>query len=127
MKYAEVTYRGPMQSHNERAPSGETYRFLNPMGGEPRATAVESVKDAAFFEEKGEPFEVEWTPQGELVSKATGPVSDATEVLKDIGYHEKKRIAKAFGVKPESSHPTQEELDEAMEPVVEDLKQQMEN
>lgn len=127
MKYAEVTYSGPMQTHNERGPSGETYRFVNPQGGSPRATAVESVTDALFFEEKGSPFEVEWSAQGDLIKKAGGPISDASEVLKEIGYHQKKKIAKSFGVHPDDSHPDQEQLNEELEPVVEDLKKQMEN
>ena len=127
MKYAEVTYHGPMTSNTVHGPSNESYRFRNPMGGSPRPTVVEDVDDALFFEQQGDPYSVDWSTQGKLAKKVGGPVSDVSEALKEIGYHEKKRLAKAFGVNPEESHPTQEELDAELEPVVEDLKHQMEN
>lgn len=127
MKYAEVTYTGPMTSNTVHGPSNESYRFRNPMGGSPRPTTIEDVDDALFFERQGDPYTVEWSTQGKLAKKLGGPVSDVKEALSDVGYHEKKRLAKAFGVKPEASHPTQEELDAELEPVVEDLKHQMEN
>ena len=97
------------------------------MGGSPRPTVVEDVDDALFFERQGDPYSVDWSTQGKLAKKVGGPVSDVSEALKEIGYHEKKRLAKALGVEPEESHPTQEELDAELEPVVEDLKHQMEN
>lgn len=127
MKVAEVRYRGRMQTNRVRGPSKKEYRFTNPMGGSPRPTAVDSVEDAQYFEEQGSPFEVEWTTKGELLKRVSGPAVNAAEAVEEFGYQKKKQLASALGVEPESSHPTSEELNEELEPAVEDLKRQMEN
>jgi len=127
MKYAEVKYTGPMNSVNVRGPSGEKYRLTNPMGGSPKPVAINSIDDVRHFEQNESVYDVEWSSTGEIARKVTGPINSVSDVLSEIGYHEKKRIAKALGVKPDSAHPTQEELNEELEPVVKDLQQQMEN
>ena len=124
MKLAEVTYRGQMQSKNVRGPSGEQYHLVNPMGGSPRPVPVEKKADIQFFERNEPTFGVEWTSMGKLMAKISGPVDS---ILDELGYQEKKKVAKEFDVETEESHPTQEELNEALEPVVEDLRRQMEN
>jgi hypothetical protein len=125
MKYAEVRYTGPMNSKNVRGPSGETYRLTNPMGGTPSPVGVSSMRDLAHFERNGSVYDVDWTPTGEIARRLKDPVKSAADVLTEVGYHEKKRIAKALGAET-SSHPTQEELNEELEPVVQDLQRQME-
>jgi len=127
MKYAEVKYTGPMNSVNVRAPSGERYRLTNPMGGSPTPVAITSMEDVEHFERNDSVYDIEWTSTGEIARRVTGPISSVSDVLTEIGYHEKKRIAKALGVEPDTAHPTQEELNEELEPVVKDLQQQMEN
>lgn len=125
MKYAEVTYAGPMQSQRVRGPSGERYKFSNPMGGSPISRPVDSVEDAEFFERKGSPYSIEWTAKGELAKKATGPVGDVKEALSEIDYHEKLSLVSDFGLDPDSR--SEENLDEELEQVVQDLQTQMEN
>lgn len=126
MKYADIKYVGPMQSQITRRPSGEKYTLKNPMGGSPTPTPCSSLQDALSFD-SNDAYEVEWTAKGEVAKKASGPISDVSEILSEFGYHQKKKLAKAFGVPTEDSHPTEDELDEELEPVVQDLKQQMEN
>jgi hypothetical protein len=85
------------------------------------------MEDVEHFERNDSVYDIEWTSTGEIARRVTGPISSVSDVLTEIGYHEKKRIAKALGVEPDTAHPTQEELNEELEPVVKDLQQQMEN
>jgi hypothetical protein len=119
MKVANVTYAGTMRSDNRRCPSGEIYRFRNPMGGSPTPISVESLQDAEYFE-GNDIFEVEWTAQGEILRQINGPASSAKDALMDLSYRQKQKMVSALGLEVKGNAP-KEELEEALEPVVAEM------
>lgn len=120
MNVAEVKYTGVMRSMNARG-----YNFQYPSGNEgPRPTDVTSVEDAEWFESQ-DVYEVDWTPQGKLARKIETPVENAKEVLSDLGYRQKQRLVKVYEVNVKAN-ASEEELDEALQPVAEEMVKQME-
>lgn len=124
MLVAEVRYVGRQRRHSRRGPSDERYSWQRRTSGVPDKTVeVENVEDALYFDES-DVFEVEWSPLGRIAKATESPVTDAQAALKQIGYREKQRIAKAFGL---NAGGTESELEERIEPEIETLQEQMEN
>ncbi len=114
MKIATVKYEGPMTSKRFRGPSGEVYNLNNPRGGDASPVELDNVRDAEKFEKIGGPYTVEWTSVGKVVRTTEGPL----ESLKEIGYRQKQKLAKEFGVKANQS---ESDLEEELQPVVEQI------
>lgn len=125
MKLAEVRYVGPMRSHQRRGPSGEQYKFRNPMGGDARPVAVDSLRDAQALADN-DVFDVSWTPQGEVAKRLGGSVQTATTALKDISYRKKQKLVTALDADVKGNAP-ESELEAALEPMVEELVTEMEH
>lgn len=124
MKVAEVTYSGTMRSHNRVGRDGNIYNFKNPMGGEPRSTPVENIHDALEME-KQDVFDVDWTVQGEVLKRVGGQISNTKEALSSLSYRQKQKLISVLGLNVRGNSP-EEELEEALEPVVEEMIAQRE-
>lgn len=119
MKIAEVTYTGTMRTQTARG-----YRFKSPSSRNRLPTDVDSVSDAEWFETQ-DVYDVEWTPQGKLARQVGDQVSSAQEALEQLGYRQKQRLVKAWEVNVKAN-AGEEELDEALEPVAEEMVKEME-
>lgn len=120
MIVAEVKYTGTMRSQFARG-----YKFSYPSGQSgPIPTDIYSVEDAEWFERQ-DVYEVEWTSQGKLARKIGGHVDNAKEALEQLGYRQKQKLVKAYEVNIRAN-AGEEELDEALEPIAEEMVKQME-
>lgn len=124
MKVATVTYQGEMRSHYRRGASGERYNFDNPPGSDPLPVAVSSVKDARKMAEN-DVFDVEWTAVGHFARTVGESAKNAGMSLKDMSYRQKQKLVKTLDIDIAGNAP-EDELNEAIEPVVEELRMEME-
>ena len=122
---AHVTYTGRMDSDFRYGPSGRLYKFRNPMGGDPRSLAVNNVEDALHFD-GNDVFDMEWTAYGRLARKVGGPIADAKEALKEMSYRQKQSLVSSLSLDV-AGNAAEDTMDEALEPMVDDLQRQMEN
>lgn len=118
MRVADVEYDGPMRQNRQRTPNGNVY-ILDIQ----TTTEVNSVADAEWFE-RGNSVTVNWTPQGRIILKLRDEVDGTGELLESLAYRSKQKLASAFGIKGNQS---EDDLDEQLQPVVEDLQQEMES
>lgn len=125
MKVATVTYQGRMRSHNRKGPSGQMYHFSNPVSDDPTTLPVRSLEDARHFEQKSDTFELEYTAQGKVANMVGDSVSNASSVLKELSYRQKQRLTSSLNLEVKGNAP-EEELDEALEPAVEEMTQRIE-
>lgn len=119
MKLAEVEYQGPMRVNFQRAPSGTQYelRLRQPV-------SVEVMEDVEWFD-RASTVDVDWTARGRAAKKVRDFQGETNEELLDeFEYRTKQKLASSFGIKGNQS---EEDLDEDLEDVVDDLKQQMES
>lgn len=119
MKYAQVTYHGPMRSHHRRGPSGETYHWTANSSDSSTVVDVESLADAQAFERQ-DVFDVRWTPQGEVARRVGPRAQDAHTVLTELSYTQKQKLVSALDLDV-AGNSKEEELEEALEPVVEEM------
>ena len=124
MKFAEVSYHGPMRSANRHGEEGAYYKFRNPMGGEPQPEPVYNLNDALSFA-KQDVFEVDWTVQGEVARRVGRQVQNAQDSMRELSYRQKQKLTTALGLDVQGNSP-EEELDEALEPAVEKMLKQIE-
>lgn len=124
MKYAEVSYHGPMRSMNRYGTEGTYYKFQNPMGGEPRPEPVYNLEDALNFA-KQDVFEVDWTVQGEVARRVGQQVSSAQDAMRELSYRQKQRLTTALELDVRANSK-EDELEEALEPAVEEMLSQIE-
>lgn len=124
MKIARARYTGTMRSHTRNCPSGESYKFRNPMGGEPRWEDIGSVADALDLEEQNV-FDVEWTTQGEVARMVGSQVETAKDALEELSYRQKQKLTTALDLDVKGNSP-EEELEEALEPAVQGMVKQLE-
>lgn len=94
------------------------------MGGEPRSTPVENIHDALEME-KQDVFDVDWTVQGEVLKRVGGQISNTKEALSSLSYRQKQKLISVLGLNVRGNSP-EEELEEALEPVVEEMIAQRE-
>lgn len=125
MKLAEVRYTGTMRSNMRKGTNGNVYKFRNPMGGEPIPEPVYVLRDALDFEQVDE-LEVDWTVQGELAKRVGVKASNAADALKEMSYRQKQKLVSALEPEGVKGNAPEEELEEALQPVVEQLTTQME-
>lgn len=125
MKFAEVKYTGSMRSAHRKGADGARYRFRNPMGGNPAPVSVRNLEDALSFAEQ-DVFEVDWTVQGEVARRVGKHASDAQEALGGLTYRQKQRLTTALGLDVQGNSK-EEELEEALEPAVDEMIRQIEN
>lgn len=126
MKVAKVTYRGRMRSHNRKGVDGTTYHFNKPVSGEATTLPVYSLEDARRFEKQDDTFEVEYTAQGQVARMVGDSISNASSVLKELSYRQKQRLTSGLNLDVKGNAP-EEELDEALEPAVEEMTEQIES
>lgn len=125
MKIAEVRYTGTMRSNMRKGRDGTLYKFRNPMGGEPIPEPVNSLQDALDFEQVDE-LEVDWTVQGEVARRVGNHASNAKDALAAMSYRQKQKLVKALGPEGVKGNAPEDELEEALQPVVEEMMTQME-
>lgn len=118
MKYADVTYVGPMKHHRQKTELGNEYRFNHD-----RPESVDSLEDAKMFADSNS-FEVEWTVHGYFARHVGDEVGSASELLSDIGYRRKQSLAKKLGIRANQS---EEELEEELQEEVDSLQAVVEN
>lgn len=118
MKYADVTYTGPMKRHRQKAETGNWYEF-----NRDRPVPVDSVEDAEMFVSL-ELFDVEWTIHGQLARQIDGEIDSVSGALSELGYREKQSFAKKVGIKANQS---EEKLEEELQEEVESLQEVLEN
>lgn len=119
MKYAEISYVGPMRSVFRKGESGTEYRFRSPMGGNPRPVAVHNLQDALSLAEQ-DVFEVDWTVQGEVAKRVGPSASNAKDALADLSYRQKQRLTSTLNLDVKGN-AKEDELEEALEPAVEEM------
>lgn len=119
MKYAEVNYDGPMRTAQRRGPSGESYHFTANSSDSTTTTDVESLEDALMFA-KQDVFNVSWTPQGEVARRVGPRAQDAHGVLTELSYTQKQKLVSTLNLDV-AGNSKEEELEEALEPVVEEM------
>lgn len=124
MKLADVSYHGPMRSATRYGEEGTYYKFRNPMGGDPQPEAVYNLHDALRFAEQ-DVFEVDWTVQGEVARRVGRQVQSAQDAMRELSYRQKQRLTTALNLDVKGNSK-EEELDEALEPAVEEMLQQIE-
>lgn len=124
MKYADVTYTGPMRSAHRKGESGTEYKFRNPMGGNPSPVAVHSLKDATVLDRQ-DVFEVDWTVQGEVARRVGPSATDAHEALSGLSYRQKQRLTSALNLDVKGN-AKEDELEEALEPAVDEMLKNVE-
>ena len=122
MKYAEVNYDGPMRTAQRRGPSGEMYHFTANSSDSATTTDVESLEDALMFA-KQDVFNVDWTPQGEVARRVGPRAQDAHSVLTELSYTQKQKLVSTLNLDV-AGNSKEEELEEALEPVVEEMLNQ---
>lgn len=123
MKVADVYYEGRSRRHSRRGPTDKRYSWLKTTSKvEDIPEEVEDVEDALHFEGVSV-FRVEWTPLGRIAKEADGPVTETEAALQQVGYRTKQKLAKSLGLKADGS---EDELDERIEPHIQELQQQME-
>lgn len=113
MKVAKVRYTGRKGEHTRRLPSGSKLRFKRRDRSEPWVSVTEA-DDARRLEELRN-YEVEWTARGRLASYGS-------EVL-DLGYQAKRSLASELDLSFDGQ-PSEDELDEEIEDMIESLEQQ---
>ncbi len=118
MKYADVTYTGPMKHHRHKTETGNWYEFNHE-----RPVPVGSVEDAEMFAGL-EPFTVEWTIHGQLARQVGDEVGSVSEALSTFGYRQKQSLAKTLGIKANQS---EEDLEEELQEEVDSLQEVVEN
>lgn len=116
MKLADVTYEGPMRTHTYRCTSGRSYTFVR---GRPKP--IDNLDDAR---EMAKGFEVDWTLHGEIARRTDGSLEQAREVVSEMGYRQKQKLAKTVGIKANQS---EEDLEEELKEQVEGLQAVAEN
>lgn len=122
-KIAEVRYTGSMRSHTRRGPSGEQYRLYNTPHTDDKWEPVYEVVDAHAFED-ADVLDFRWTGMGKVLSELDGPASETEAMLEQLGYRAKRRIAKRLGLEFDGN-PKEAQLDEALEPELDDLQEAM--
>jgi hypothetical protein len=115
-----------MRTHNRKGPSGERYHFTNPVDGEPTEVPVYSFEDARHFERQDDTFDTSWTAQGRVARMVGDSVSDAASVLKELSYRQKQRLTSSLNLEVKGNAP-EDELDEALQPAVEEMTEQIDN
>lgn len=118
MKIAEVHYNGRTRNKETTTPHGERYSFA---GG---SAVVESIADARWFEDEFA-YDVEWTGRGRIVEEFADDAADAREAVENIGYQTKRKLVNQFDLETESQE--EDVLEEALEPVAEEVQEIMEN
>lgn len=125
MKIADVRYTGTMRSNMRKGEEGTLYKLRNPMGGEPIPEPVYNLHDALNFERVDE-LQVDWTVQGEVARRVGRQASNAKDALTSLSYRQKQRLVKALGMEDVKGNAPEEELEEALQPVVDEMMTQME-
>lgn len=122
MKVAQARYNGTMVSRFFRGPSGEEYKFRSPER-EGMWLPIESIRDAEALEEQ-DVYEVDWTVTGEVLHSIEEPVSGVDAMLQEMGYRQLQKLAQKLDVK---ATQTEEDLEQAIKPEVEQLAERMED
>lgn len=120
MKIADVTYEGPMRSHNYRCGnSGNRYTFKRG-----REVPIDHLEDVKEFASHPNTFDIDWTVHGMLLRETDGSLDQARDKIEEFGYRQKQKLAKSFGI---NASQTSEELEEELQDQVESLKRELEN
>jgi hypothetical protein len=123
---AKARYTGQDRTHSRRGPSGKRYRFQRMQTGDTdyEWVEIEDAQDAEALADN-ESFAVEWTAIGTVMRKFDDAKQAVSDGLDDLPYTEKQQLSTALDLDV-AGNAKEEELDEALAPVVEDLRTQME-
>ena len=113
MKVAKARYTGRKGEHVRRLPDGTRLRFRRRDRSDPWV-AIEDF-DHARHVEGWRNYDVEWTARGRLAAYGS-------EVL-DLGYQKKRSLAAELDLSFDGQ-PSEEELDEEIEAMIESLETQ---
>lgn len=113
MKVATVTYTGRKGDHTRKMPDGEKLRFRARHKDDP-GVDLESVDYAEQLETKPN-YEVDWTARGRIYVSGSS--------ILELGYQKKRSLASDLDLSFDGQ-PDEDELDDAIEDMVETLKQQ---
>lgn len=121
MKIAQVVYTGRMASNAYRVPGDGMHKAQTFAKG--RFYSVKSLESAQWYEQK-DAFEITWTVRGRVLRRLNNGYESVERLLAEMDYRPLQQLAKTFDIRANQS---EEELEEALAPEIEQLQRQMEN